>query len=44
MEEAVTESIIREANQQGKNTQNEQSNEKENDGADRIVNVETFVN
>jgi len=43
MEEAVTESIIREANQQGKNTNNDQGNEKENDN-ERIVNVETFLN
>ncbi len=44
MEEAVTESIIREANQQGTNAQNDFSAEKENDHGDRIVNVETFVN
>lgn len=42
MEEAVTESIIREANQLGQ-ADSSRSPDKENDNANGIVNVETFV-
>jgi hypothetical protein len=46
MEEAVTELIIRQANQNYGNAQNDRSSvEKENmDNSNGIINVETFVN